>query len=194
MAGAMLRRILRAVIKQWERKAMAGSPEKRARRERWERLKADPDFLDNICAAVASGLSLIRICAEYDVAYGTVDAWLRGQDEAGQQKYARARESRAQYFVNQLEEITRDVSDEDGIDPKRAKVAGDNLKWLAARHDPHLWGEKSQVTYNHQGSVQLHLQAVRELQQQATTGTTYQHQQDAIEHQPDDEPDGWELL
>ena len=174
---------------------MAGSKAKRERRERWLRLKHDPEFIDDILERVATGDSLLQLAAEYDVAYSTLASFLAGVPgtsgaTASQdilERYARARQSRAGYNVARIEAMAEKI-ERGQLDPKAGKVAIDTRQWLAARLDPHLWGDKTRIDHHHQGSVSMHLEAIKQLVGQDAASTTPER---AIEHDPADDAVWW---
>ena len=167
---------------------MAGSKAKRERRERWLRLKQDPEFVDEVLERVATGESLLMLAAEYDVAYSTLANWLGGHRDTGgsaspeiQESYARARMNRAGWNVARIEEMAEKI-ERGHLDPKAGKVAIDTRQWLAARLDPHLWGDRSRVDHHHQGTVSMHLQAIKDLTAGKLPGQDAAPATPAIEH------------
>lgn len=148
---------------------MASSKQKRLRRERLEELKKDPEFLENILEAMSSGVALQILAQKYDVNYPTLRRWLTSDDERAE-RYRRAQDAKADYYVQQFEANVERTRDDENYDPKRAKVVGDGWQWLAKVHNPRAYSDKQQVEHTHQGSVGLHLQAVQSMRQQHDAG------------------------
>jgi hypothetical protein len=104
---------------------MAGSPKKRARRERLQALLADPATLGDVYRYVAEGGSLITWCRERDVPYSDVAAWLAAEP-ARQERYQAALTARLEY---QSELVVRNITGFADLDPgdlvyKRGKRKG----------------------------------------------------------------------
>jgi hypothetical protein len=51
-----------------------------------------------------------------------------------------------------------------------ARMMADNLKWMAERMDPELWGNKLQVRADIRTSAEMHLEALRELAERMKAG------------------------
>jgi len=119
-------------------------PKNLERRERWFEMSADPIALETeITDCVAQGESLHAWCKRKDMAYNTVFDWVN-RDPARKERYERARISRAEWHVSDIEEMLTEVRRGD-LDPARARVIAENKRWIASRMDPHLWGEKMQI-------------------------------------------------
>ena len=119
-------------------------PKNLERRERWFEMSADPIALETeITDCVAQGESLHAWCKRKDMAYNTVNDWV-ARDPARKERYERARISRAEWHVSDIEEMLTEVRKGD-LDPARARVIAENKRWIASRMDPHLWGEKVQI-------------------------------------------------
>lgn len=120
-------------------------PKNLERRERWFELSADPVALETeLTDCVAQGESLHAWCKRKDMAYNTVNDWIR-RDPAREERYERARIARAEWHVSDIEEMMTEVRKGD-LDPARARVIAENKRWIASRMDPHLWGEKMQIS------------------------------------------------
>lgn len=92
---------------------------------------------DEICERIADGESLRAVCRDAGMPpASTVCRWLV-ENAAFSEQYARARESQADKFA---EEIV-DIADTEP-DPQRARVRVDARKWVAARLKPKSWGDK----------------------------------------------------
>lgn len=114
---------------------------------------------DAICARVASGEPLYRICAEENMPHlTTIYSWLRKYDEFAK-NYARAKEDLADTMASRIQDIIDEKPDRSTIDGKvdsgwvqyqRLKV--DTLKWQAGKLKPKVYGEKLDV--NHGGQAE----------------------------------------
>ncbi len=111
---------------------MAGSPIKRARRERLATLLGDPATAGDIARYVAEGGSLVTWCHERDVPYSDVAAWLAAEDGRREQ-YAAARALRDEYLS---EVVVRNLHDFATVDIADAFIkTGKNKGRLKALKD-----------------------------------------------------------
>lgn len=120
---------------------------------------------DKICARVASGEALYKICKEATMPCLTaVYQWLRKHD-AFAQNYARAKEDMADTYASRIAAIIDEKPERDAIAGKvdagwvqyqRLKV--DTLKWQAGKLKPKVYGDK--VDLNHGGQPDNPIQAL----------------------------------
>jgi hypothetical protein len=114
-----------------------------------------------ICERLGLGESLRQIC-EDDAMPGksTVMRWLHDHSEFRDQ-YARARESQAEYWADEIIQISDDGSndtykDDEGHESTnhdviaRSRLRVDTRKWLMARMAPKKYGDK--ITQEHTGN------------------------------------------
>lgn len=106
-----------------------------------------------ICERLGLGESLRQICADSDMpSKSTVMRWLNDHSEF-QDQYARAREAQADYWAEQIIEISDDgqndtYKDDDGYERTnldviaRSRLRVDTRKWLMARMAPKKYGDK----------------------------------------------------
>lgn len=108
----------------------------------------DPHIQAEVCRRIAGGESLREIC-ETDgfPAHNTICDWLRA-DRTFADQYARARETQADGFFDEIVKIAD--TDED---PARARVRIDARKWVAGKMRPKVYGEKVEV--EHSGNLQI---------------------------------------
>src|ERR1700748_3712554 len=113
-----------------------------------------PEIGDLLCARLATGESLRKICSEEDSPSKTsVFRWLRSQ-EAFRDEYARAREEQAEHFADEMVEIADDISNDvtgelempNGGDVQRAKLRIETRKWIASKLLAKKYGDKLQHT------------------------------------------------
>lgn len=140
---------------------MAGSPIKRARRERAKQLMSSQKFWPDLFDYIAHGGSLVEYAAVNDVPYSTLH---RNIMEVPDRKelFDAARRARAEWHVDRMEHLAKQVEQEQ-IDPNAARVVADIRKWTAARLDAKQWGDKVQQDIKITDTTQLHLEAVRNL-------------------------------
>lgn len=102
--------------------------------------KVHKDVRAEICERIAEGESLRGICQTTGFpAASTVCGWLRDPNQhAFAERYAQAREDRAALLADQIIEIVDDAK----LDPADKRVRMDARKWLAAKMDPHRYGDK----------------------------------------------------
>jgi hypothetical protein len=121
-----------------------------------------------ICERLGLGESLREICADETMPdKSTVMRWLARHQEFRDQ-YARARETQADYYAEEIIEISDDGTNDwmerkrpDGsteeVENKevlnRSRLRVDTRKWLMARMAPKKYGDK--VTQAHEGEVKL---------------------------------------
>jgi len=141
-------------------KKKAGKPAKKAvkapaKRKVGRPSKYTPALADKICDLIAQGQSLVKICkAENMPSRIAVLRWV-SQDEEFRDKYTHARELQAEFYAEQIIEISDDsardmrldgngeeVVDHDHIARSRLRV--DARKWYASKVAPKKWGDKLQ--------------------------------------------------
>lgn len=105
------------------------------------------DIAAEICARIALGESLRRICAEETMpCQRSVYIWL-GKYPEFMQQYALAREDQAETHADEMLEIADDVTEE----PNSRRIRIDTRKWIASKLKPKKYGDKN-VT-EHTGAV-----------------------------------------
>jgi hypothetical protein len=129
--------------------------------------KKTPAIIDDILAGVASGRSLATVCASDprmpDVR--NVYRWME-QDDGFRLAYLRACSNRSLVYADTIGDIAQ-ATLSGKIDPNAARVAINAYQWVAARLSANVYGEKQEVTVNHQ---HLHLHALRQLSEAAKVG------------------------
>lgn len=101
-----------------------------------------------ICARLAEGSPLCRICLDPRMpAKTTVYRWL-GENEEFRALYNIAREDQADTMADEMLAIADEC---DSSDVKQARLRIDTRKWLAMKLKPKKYGEK--IDLNHTGSV-----------------------------------------
>lgn len=120
-----------------------------------------PEIGDKICAEIADGKSVRRVCELEGMPHRTtVFRWLREFPEF-QKQYTLATEARADAFVEETIDIADDGSNDwmDANEPdnpgyklngehiQRSKLRIDTRKWNAARMKPKKYGDKVDLTH-----------------------------------------------
>jgi hypothetical protein len=112
----------------------------------------------DICARLAAGEPLVRICREDDKPHlSTVYRWLAAHEDF-REIYARAREDQADTLADEIVEIADDgrndtYTDGEGVERvnqdviNRSRLRVDARKWVAAKLKPRKYGDK--VTTEH---------------------------------------------
>lgn len=86
-----------------------------------------------ICEELAEGKSLVEICKSKTMPNrSNVFLWM-DKDVELYDRYVRARKKQGDYFFDEIGKIAVNVQKVEGIDPQRARVAIDALKWTAGR-------------------------------------------------------------
>jgi hypothetical protein len=97
------------------------------------------DKAADICARLAEGQSLRRICALENMPdVKTVYRWM-GANEEFRQQYALAREDQADTLADEI----IDISDDQTEDPQSRRVRIDTRKWVASKLKPKKYGDKT---------------------------------------------------
>ena len=106
-----------------------------------------PELADDICAHLSRGISLNRICQlPHMPGHTAVWQWLERYPEFAS-KYARAREVQAEYYADEMVDIS-DTADKENAQAIRVRV--DTRKWIAAKLRPKKYGEL--VKHEHGGA------------------------------------------
>ena len=101
------------------------------------------EIADNICAAIALGTNLNRLCESEDYPdQATVYRWML-KEPAFCEKYARARQARADVRSDRSDALREDLL-AGRIDPNQARVAFDIERWQAGKENPKRYGDKVQ--------------------------------------------------
>lgn len=140
---------------------MAGSPQKREKRDRAIAILNNPNFMREICEYVSTGGSLAEFAVANQIPYGRLHRFLFDNEERKSAVLA-ARHARAQWHVERMEKLANSVEDAQ-IDPHAARAAADIRKWVASRLDMQTYGDKMQTKVEVTDTTALHLEAVRNL-------------------------------
>lgn len=122
----------------------------------WQKWKAQPDAIDVLCKAIAAGDNVWAYSQANGFAYSTLREWIDA-DKGRADKYARAREDRADKLADEIVAISDEVevaARYDGEDVKLAMDAAavarnrlrvDARKWVAAKLKPRTYGDKIEL-------------------------------------------------
>lgn len=144
------------------------------------------DTADEICARLADGESLRKICADEEMpAQGTVYAWLlKDEFKAFQEQYARARELQADTLFDECQDIADDGSNDymetdtgpkyDGDAVQRSRLRIDTRKWMAGKLRPKKYGEAATLKLADADGEKLALDEVSKVTRLAAIAQKYQ--------------------
>lgn len=95
--------------------------------------------IEVIIGRVAGGMTLLQSCKKSKRDYININKRINASQQL-KQFYAHTREEYGRTRVQQMDDIARDKS----IDPQRARLMCDNIKWEAARVLPKEYGDRVQ--------------------------------------------------
>lgn len=108
-----------------------------------------PEIVDRICELVALCVPVAKICAMEGMPdKSTLYRWKR-EDADFRDKYARAREDRADARQDEIDDIVQKML-AGAIKPDAARVAIDAIKWQMGKEKPKSYGEKIQIDARHE--------------------------------------------
>lgn len=100
-----------------------------------------PELTEKICSLIAEGLSLRTICSAEDMPdKSNVFRWL-AKDASFRDQYAIACEQRSEALVEDMLEISDDLTEE----PNSRRIRIDTRKWIASKLKPKKYGDKIAV-------------------------------------------------
>lgn len=125
----------------------------------------DPEEFDAILREIVerltAGETLLRICRDDHMpAYRTVYRW-QAKNKRIQATFRRAREAGAAAKVERSEEIAEEAL-AGAYHPHAARLMVETLRWSAARHAPHVYGDRLQVEHDVGPSLKDAMRAGRE--------------------------------
>lgn len=139
-------------------------PPKKAPKKNGRPSKYTNKLADKICKMIAQGQSVRSICAKKDmISMQTFFRWLRENDKFSEQ-YARACEERSYMHAEEILEIADDARNDymeklddsgnllgytlNGEHVQRSRLRIDTRKWLMAKQNPKVYGDKLDMTTN----------------------------------------------
>ncbi|CAI3953976.1 unnamed protein product [Commensalibacter communis] len=107
--------------------------------------KYSEELVNKICEQIARGSTLLKICEnEHMPGYSTVMTW-KNERKKFQDKYARAREDRADFRFDEIDQIlSEDMKDMVAV--QRAKLKIDAKKWQMSKEAPKKYSDKVDLT------------------------------------------------
>ena len=103
-------------------------------------------LIDEIFHRVANGESLNAICADAHMPLRTaVHNWIRENKDGAYDKYARARELRAEFLADETLDIADSVMGAPMEMVQAARLAVDTRRWAASKLAPRTYGDKIAV-------------------------------------------------
>lgn len=119
------------------------------------------EVAEAICARLAGGRSLRRICGDGDMpSLTSVMRWLAERPQF-RQRYAVARSLQADLFADQILEIADGDDGASGSEAvQRARLRVDTRKWLMARLAPRKYGDKL-LSGESEGDAAVVVQVIR---------------------------------
>lgn len=115
-----------------------------------------PEVADDICALLASGESLVKVCKRPGMPdKSTVFRWIAAHDDF-RDKYAKATEARADAIFEEMFDIADDVLP-DSAEVAKARLRVDTRKWALARMNPRKYGDKvtNELVGKDGGAIQI---------------------------------------
>jgi len=101
------------------------------------------EHFDEMCALVSEGMSIRKVLDLGKMPTSrTFYKWLRQYPELNQQ-YARAKEDRCDFYVDQLVDIADDDTVKTGDQIQKAKLRIDTRKWIACKLHPRNYGDQA---------------------------------------------------
>ncbi len=98
-----------------------------------------------ICAALAEGQPLTKICRKAGMpSYATVMKW-RAENPAFSDMYMRAREDQADTLADEITDIADGASGKSAAEVNAARLRVDARKWVASKLKPRVYGDKLDV-------------------------------------------------
>ena len=104
--------------------------------------KYSDEIAAEICERLAAGESLNQICRDPHMPdQHAVRVWALDNRAGFSPRYARARELQAEYWADEIVDIT-----DNEPDPVRARVRMDGRKWITSKLLPRKYGDKVEVS------------------------------------------------
>lgn len=125
-----------------------------------------PELMDEFLRRISHGRSIANVCSEADMPDSTtIYDWI-AKDEAFSLRYARACADRGLLYADRISDINEQLMRGE-IAPDVARVAIDSYKWISARLVPKLYGDRQSVDVAVTHTHQLHLDALKRLNESA---------------------------
>ena len=131
-------------------------------KKRKPNVRKSPEVMSRICQSISEGKSLRSVCRTDDLPdMLTVIRWCNADPEF-RAMYDRARSARGDRYGEEVATIAEKVLSGE-LDPNVARVAGDLLKWSAARLATRYYGDRIEQNIAVSSASEEHLEAVQDL-------------------------------
>ncbi len=121
---------------------------KQSQKKRHGACKFTPELGERICAALATGQSILAIARiEGMPPESTIRRWGRNPKWSSDEfvaEYARAREDNADHHFDRMQEIEKLLEKEE-ICPNSARVLLDSVKWRLSKQLPRSYGDRTRM-------------------------------------------------
>lgn len=155
------------MVKIWEISNLRGNMTKEAKKTGRPSIKTS-EIVEEFLRRISHGRSIANVCADEDMpTTTTVYDWI-SKDSVFSERYARACADRGLLYADRISDIS-DKLMRGEIAPDVARVAIDSYKWISARLVPKLYGDRQQVDVAVTHTHQLHLDALKRLNDSAKT-------------------------
>ena len=123
------------------------------------------ELADEILLKLACGDSLNKTCLSDDrfPDESSVREWIVKDHNGFAAKYFKARMSQADAHADRIADYADQVMNDQEIDPNRARVAIDALKWTAAKLKPKTYGDRLEASLELKGGFVGVLASLEEL-------------------------------
>jgi hypothetical protein len=140
---------------------MAGNPQKKAKREKADKLFATSDFWEMIFDEISTGQNLPGLAHAANLPYRWIIDKINSSPEL-RANYDKAKNAQGISQAERISELAAKVESGE-IEPNAGRVAIDARKWLASRFNPEQFGERTQHDVKLTSVHKLHLDAHQEL-------------------------------
>jgi len=138
---------------------MSGTPVRRARKARIQRMFSDPEFWEKVWDGYSEFGSLPKMSKQIHVPYKVLYNKITTTPELNE-RYKEARLAYAELTVDEIRSIN-DKLEKGFIDPSAAKTLINSKQWIASKYSPILYGERQTIDMQISDATQLHLEALR---------------------------------
>lgn len=131
-------------------------------RTRMRNLMADPEKRNQLWDSIAEGERVSDLARRHNIPYLIFYRYLR--EQCGDE-YAAARAAYADTLIGQNLDLAVDI-EEGRVGAPEGKTAAGIRQWYAERADSDTWGQRSSMNVHHTGVIGMHMQALKDFQQE----------------------------
>ena len=142
---------------------MSGTPIRRQRKARVQRMFSDPEFWEKVFDGYSEFGSLPKMSKEIEVPYKKLYHKITTTPEL-KERYAEAREAYAELTVDEIRGIENKL-EVGHLDPSTAKTLINSKQWIIQKYSPIAYGERQTIDMQVTDATQLHLEALRKQMQ-----------------------------